>query len=793
MISIFTFRPVKAAMNCVVSCLAVTFLSTPTVVVAQTGAVIEEVMVTATRRETSLQDTGMSLTAMSGFELERQGSTSLLDYGAKVPNLGLNFAGSFGRFTSGSAALRGIRSAGFTGGATGFYIDDVPVPEYMNPHVADVERIEILRGPQGTLFGARSMGGTLRVITKQPNAEEIDGYAHTRIADVKEGGMEWAVDGGVNVPIIKDVLGARAQVYYTDQSGIFDVTHIGPTSPRPAFSQVNNIDDSSIYGGQVSLLWHATDNITITPRFLYQRTDGNGVGYADFTPGNFIQSRHNLVDESGSSEHWMANVTARIGIPWGEIITTTAKYDRSMDEREDMGEAVNALLFQSPPPFGLGVPGTELPSTVLLRTEEKSIIHESRFISDFGDLGLDKVSFSMGVFYEDRELSYRNPNDFPSNYQPGVNADFTNTLNGFLPPAFQIPLPPGALGTDLVFAGDTVLNFEELAVFGELTISLTDNLRLTAGARWSDTETNFFDASEGFASGNFVRTINVPLAGSTQKDTVVNPKVLMELDINDDMMVYASAAKGFRFGGVNRRVPTGFCDAEVAALGLDPDEIATFDSDSIWNYELGAKTAWFNDRLIVNAAVFHINWNDVIQISNLSSCGYGFSDNAGSAENRGFEVEVKAVPFDGLNISMGVGMVDAILQDTVPSASTNAGDRITQIPEWTFSASAEYSWPVFSNWEAYIRGDFSAHTDSISANNASPGVPNRVREGFETLDLRFGGYQAGNWDVSLYVKNATNEHINYSDARPIALEKPGRPRIQTNRPRSFGLELRKYF
>ena len=782
-------------LNIILQPILLVVLFIPDLAYTQTGE-LEEIIVTATRREASLQDTALSVTAFSGFELERQGSVNLVDYAAKVPNLGLNFSGSFGRFNSGSAAIRGIGSSVSAPGATGFYIDEVPVPEYMNPYVTDVERIEILRGPQGTLFGARSMGGTIRVITKQANAEEIDGYLHTSVADVKEGGMEWGVDGSVNVPIIKDILGARALLYYADKSGIYDVEHIGAASPRPAFASVSNVDDLSAYGGQLSLTWHVTDNITIRPRYMYQRREGDGVGYADFTEGNFTQSRHNFTDESGSAEYWLANVTINIDTPFGEIISTTAKYERQIDEREDMGEAVNALLFQAPPPFGLGLPaGPELPSQVLMRVDDESFVHETRLISDFGDLGIDNLSFTMGIFYEDRESLFDWPNEFPANSAPGTNAAFTNTLNGFLPPFARIPIPPGALGTDVVFVGrNGPYTFEELAVFGELTLSITDNLRLTAGVRWSDTEAGFAQTQQGFVVGLPVLLDTTP-GGQPQKDTVFNPKVLMELDINDDIMLYASASKGFRFGGVNGAVPALFCAAELAALGLTAVDVGQYDSDSIWNYELGAKTSWFSNRLIVNIAAFHIAWNDVIQESILGSCGFLFSSNAGSAESEGLEIEIRARPIEELHISMGLGLTDAEFTSSSPTAGTMAGDRLTQVPEVTFSASAEYTFPfnLFSNWEAYIRGDFVAHDDVLSANNAAPDRPTRKRDAYHLLDLRLGAHKADSWDVSLFIKNATDEDVNYSDSRAIAVEKPGRPRIFTNRPRSIGLELRKYF
>ena len=147
---------------------------------------------------------------------------------------------------------------------------------------------------------------------------------------------------------------------------------------------------------------------------------------------------------------------------------------------------------------------------------------------------------------------------------------------------------------------------------------------------------------------------------------------------------------------------------------------------------------------------------------------------------------------EGLNLSLGFGYTDAKLTSGNPLAGTAAGDRVTQVPEVTFNAAAEYSFPLFSTWEGYVRGDFSHYGDSLSGNNSGT-LPPRVRDSFELLNIRVGAFQAGSWDIALFVKNATNEHANLSDNRSIAAEKPGRPRIMTNRPRSFGLEVRKDF
>ena len=226
-------------------------------------------------------------------------------------------------------------------------------------------------------------------------------------------------------------------------------------------------------------------------------------------------------------------------------------------------------------------------------------------------------------------------------------------------------------------------------------------------------------------------------------------------------------------------------------LGITSEDVATFDSDSLWNFELGLKSSLFDNRVNLNISAFNINWDNTLQTNRLA-CGFQYVANSGSAESNGVEVELKAAPLDGLLVSLGFGYTDAVITQGNSLASTAKGDRVTQVPEVTFNAAAEYSFPLSANWEGYVRGDYSYYDDSLSGNNSGT-LPPRVRDSFELLNFRIGAYQAGSWDVALFMKNATNEHANLSDNRSIAAEKPGRPRIVTNRPRSFGLEVRKDF
>ncbi len=726
---------------------------------------LEEVIVTATKRETSLQDTPLAITAFTQDDIERAGFENLFEYGSKVPNLGFSNE-SDGRFNAGTPAIRGVAGGGVPG-ATGFYIDDIPVPEYMNPRVSDISRIEVLRGPQGTLYGARSMGGTVRLITNQANAEEFEANIHAGISDVSEGGLNWLADASVNVPLIKNKLGLRALAYFAENSGVYEKTldtntaggFVNPTAPLTPFSR-KNVDDESYYGGQLALTWHATEILTIKPRLMYQRADAAGLPFSDFTTGNFTQRSYYDIPEDGEEEWWLGSVTFNLDTSYGEVVSTTAKYDRKVTEHESQSEILNFFV------------GVISPGPIEEVEEDTSIVHETRFVADFGDLPFtDSLAATLGIFYENRE----HIRHYPLSLWDGLQA---------------VGVPPNVGGGPQAFFNFDDTDTEELAFFGEATIKLTDDVRFTAGVRYSEVDVDYDSVSDGFINGG--RTDPPP---NKTSESSVNPKFQVEIDVNDDMMLYGTISRGFRIGGSNLPLSPALCGPELAALaaeGITAADTLSYESDSIWSREIGIKSTWLNNRLTVNAAGFSIAWNNVLQIIRFS-CGFQFAANGGQARNKGFEVEIEAALMEGLDLSMGLGLTDAKITEGNPALGFAKGDRINQVPEITFNTAIQYTFPLFSNWEGFIRGDYNFYGDSISANNNSFGTAGRVRDSFEILNLRFGTFNTDDWDVSVFFDNVTNEHANLSDNRSIAAEVPGRARIVTNRPRTIGMEFRKRF
>ena len=737
---------------------------------AQESGKLEEVIVTATKRAESLQEVGMSVTVLSERDIENIGIDSYLDFAVRIPNLGTSFQ-SDGRFDANSPALRGVFGSGdkSSSATTGFYIDDVPVTAALQPRVLDLERIEVLRGPQGSLYGARSMGGTIRLITQQPDLEETSGAIHTTLSSVTDGGENYTLDGHINLPL-SDNAALRISGYYGDQSGIYDRVYepvwtnyqtgeqvLGTT---PAFERNEDTDDEEYYGGQIALKWMATDNLSITPKFMYQKIEADGLPFADIDAENMETRRFFDSEEPGEDEWWIGSVVINWSLGAGDITSTTAYYERDTSEFEEEHTFLDFIYGAA-----VGIPITPLESTLETTSEYENFTHETRYTSNLDG----RWNYTVGVFYGDSEFI----RGYPGAFQPGVN----DALNAF------IGAPANIVPNDLIYITSQPEEVEELAVFGEVTFDLTERVSLTAGGRWYDTEVAFSSDADGFANGG-------PSSFSgVQSESGFNPKVMASFDASDDLNFYASAAKGFRIGGVNGQISPTLCGDELDRVGLDPESLRTYDSDDLWSYEVGVKSTLANNTMSLNAAVFFIDWQDSLQVQRLA-CGFQVDANIGDVESTGFEVEISAAPIEGLTLDLGVGYTDTEVVSPAGDGfpGYEEGASLHGVPDWTGTGSAQYIFPAFNGWDGRLRADANYYGDSTSFNNGTV----VDRDSWAALNLRAGVLNA-TWDVTLFADNVTDERANLADNRSIAAEMPGRPRIVTNRPRTIGLEARYRF
>lgn len=728
-------------------------------------------MVTATKRAESIQEIGMSVTALGDVELERMGAYTLLDFAVRVPNLGVAYEAD-GRFDSSSPSIRGV----FGNDTTGFYIDDTPVNATLLPRVLDVERIEVLRGPQGSLYGAKSMGGTIRVITKQPDLNVAENKAHATLSTVNEGGANYNFDASFNIPVVEDKFALRAAAYYGQNSGIFDREYIPSwvdsfgdprESPGPAFAPQKNVDDEEFYGGQIAGKIVFTDSLSLDLRLIGQKIEADGLPFADIDADNTTEQRFFDLDEPGSDKWYVANGTFNWDTGAGSLLSTTSWYDRTTSEWEEETAFLHFLFDQV-----IGIPIDPLASVINTTEEYSSFVQEIRFASSFDG----PFSFIAGVFYQDLQLDHHYPRAVQTGLHEAID-EFTGVPGLGQDCEFGFCLTDD----DLIFTDVQEVKTEEVAVFGDLSYQISDRWSVTAGGRYYDNKVSAADSSDGFANGG-------PSSFSDkQSESGFNPKFLVEADVNENVNVYTSATKGFRIGGVNGNLPLGLCGPELEELGIEPSNATTFESDTLWSYELGAKSRLSEDRVTLNGAVFFVDWSNIQQLHRLA-CGFQFTQNAGSAESKGFEIELLAAPSEGLSLSLGVGYTDAEITDSGGVPGVSEGDKIQGVPDWTVTSGAQYLWPLTSGWEGLVRGDFNYYGDSFSANNGEQ----RLRESWSALNLRAGMVNE-KWDLILFVDNVTDERANLADSRSIAAETPGRQRLVVNRPRTFGIEGRMRF
>jgi len=743
-------------------------ISASTALAQSNFAGLEEVIVTASKRAETLLEAGMSVTAITELELERAGVDSYMEFAVRIPNLSQAFEAD-GRFDSNSPTIRGV----FGKDTTGFYIDDTPVNASVMPRVMDVERIEVLRGPQGSLYGARSMGGTIRMITKQPDFEEQSGTIHSSVSTVADGDQNYQLDGSINIPV-SDTFALRLAGYFGANSGIYDdvyrptwvnaVTGATVQNIGPAFDKQENVDDEDYVGVQITAKIMLTDTLSFTPKIIYQKIEADGLPFADIDEESTTRERFYDFDESGSDEWTLYSGTFNWELESGNVVSSTSFFDRESDESEEETHFLH-FLFNNV----IGIPLDPLKSELSTVEKYEFLAHETRFTSSFNGAW----NFTAGIFYQDTEFDH----EYPAALQPGLN-DALDAIGG---PGFAV----GAFGlvpTDLIFTTKTITETREIAVFGEVTFDINEVWSITAGGRWWDTELDAVNASDGFANGG-PTSFDV-----SQNDSGFNPKVLIQADLSDNLNIYASGGKGFRVGGPNGNISQTLCGDEIAALGLDPSTVETYDSDELWSYEFGVKSKLADNTVSINAAVFFIEWTD-IQAQNRFACGFQFVDNTGEAESQGFEVEIQAAPTEGLTLSLGIGYTDAEITDVGDALGLSNGDPIQGVADWTGSGSAQYIFPINDGMEAILRADANYYGESYSTNNASNFADARLRPSWNALNLR-GGVLTEKWDVIIYADNVTDERANLADNRSIAAETPGRPRIVTNRPRTIGIEGR---
>jgi outer membrane receptor protein involved in Fe transport len=706
---------------------------------------LETITVSARKRDESLATVPVSITVFTGEALENYNIQSFNDYATKTPNVSFSYGGGpTGIADARTVAIRGITGQNLygTAGATGFYIDDTPVPGSVDPRVLDIDNIEVLKGPQGTLFGESSLGGNVRLITKKPNLSK-DELSFTTQAGWTDGGG--SADGGAsiigNLVMVPDKLALRTVLLFNHDAGYLTRTYPDPASPAagdPFLSvprtSVGNQGAASTFGGSVAALLKVTDNFDATLRVMFQNTADHGfpatfAPLPSFTPVYTLDRAFDV--QPRASDVWaLPSLELKYtGQGWSYISSTSFFYRHTADI-EDSTYGTEQVLASS----FYNVSG--LPNQPYLWDGEHfhdQITEEMRLSFD----PTHDLSGTVGAFYSRTHTKFYIPPTFAN----GLTTATVTTPTG----------PVAAWPNDEIWTQTNPAIQKDTSLFGELYYKFFDKYTLTAGARkyWLSQETDF--TADGFLNG--AATLSNPQRNS---QTGTDPKVGLSYQATDAAMIYASASKGFRAGGAQADV--SFC----ALPTLPVTDITQLKSDTLWSYELGTKIQLPQPGLLVSVAAFHIDWKNLQQQIALP-CGFYFDINGGKATINGGEIEIDGHLSRALQVRFGVGYEKTDITDpgALAIVGINSGSRILGTPAWNASLGGVYTVPLTSSVDGFVSADYSYTGNSVALLNSGGGAES-TRPDYSLVNMRFGvNYQTT--EVSLNVHNLTNAKPNLGD------------------------------
>jgi iron complex outermembrane receptor protein len=685
-------------------------------------SLLEEIVVTATKRETSLQDTAMSISAIGGETIDKRNLVGMEDYLPSLPGVSMQDRGA----GQNNVTIRGI-SAGnekVESPATGIYFGETPVTGLNmalngggsgsgDIKLVDIERVEVLRGPQGTLYGAGSMGGTVRVMPNTPDLEEIGGTVSARYSQTgEEGGDNTMVNGAINVPVIEDQLAIRAVAYEFDNDGFIDnVAGSQPTAPITSAvglgaTAVDRKSGGDNYTGfRLSTLWRPVDELDVTLSYLNQEIEQAGSRDVNLgLPGKFQQARL-AVGESAKPEGQVVetdiiNLVVKYDLGWGELSSSTSKIDHEASSRFDIGN----FDFSGEPLSSLN--SLDIDST----------IEELRFTSDFE--GALQVLF--GYYYEDRET--------------------LTVLDIFW---------YGDLSDISGYRYDTGQVLEQQSLFGELSYQLTDSLIATGGFRWFD-----YEKSTPLSLFNGAHRTELESRKGTVDDT--NFKFNLAYTFNDSTLVYGEWAEGFRFGNFQTQM-SQVDDPDGDGVVLFADGIerkvteGLLESDTVESIELGVKTAFMDERVTLSASVFHIDWTGIpVSLTSANNASYQF--NAGEVKSEGVELEVQALLSDSLILNLSSSYIETRLTEDAPELGGEKGDHIPSSADFNFSMGLEHRFTI-AEYDSFVRADYLYVSEYFHVVDVPENEP--ASGGYSLIDLKLG-VNFANIDLDLFVKNLTN-------------------------------------
>ncbi|MFL6591695.1 MAG: TonB-dependent receptor [Luteimonas sp.] len=731
------------------------------------AATLDAITVTANKRKENIREVATSVSVVSDAQLENMNSTQLSDYSSYVPGLQLQSSGTPGQT---QVSMRGIAALS-PGSTVGTYVDETPIGSnnlYQQATLYtldllpyDVDRVEVLRGPQGTLYGAGAMGGLIKYSMKKPDPGATEFRVGAGLSDGEgAGSLGWNYRLGMNVPLVDDSVALRASYASNDIAGYVDNLVDGR----------KDINDGKQTSGRVSLLWHS-DAASVQFSAMQQKIDSDNNAAIALDPVTFKPvaglSNYIYVDEPFKKDLDYYSLAVNWDAGFADFVSATSYSKSNILFNQDVTVLYGGLLA------GLGLPG----SSYLRQTlDMNQFTQEFRLQSKTGE----RFEWLLGAFYD---------------HEDGENHQFVplNQLDGSpLPPPFDSIF--GVLGQISIPS-----TYKETAVFGDASYHFTDRFKIGAGVRFSRNEQSFVQDASGPLLINGV----FPNASS---ENVFTWSITPQFQVTPDTMVYAKAATGYQPGGPN-----------VVAPGLPP----TVDSSTLTSYEFGLKTGTHDNRVLFDLVAYQIDWRDIQVASQVN--GVSGLVNGGQATSRGVEGSLQWRPTDGLRLGLNGSYNDANIDEDFPTitvfqtipglgdirADVNTGlkgDRMPYVPDLTWSLTADYYLPLNNGWGANFGGGWrwvDSRTNSttnrtvISLVNPPVGEIQRtvveplVLDSYWALDL-YAALSNEHWSLRTYLKNATDER-GYSSMTDMTDQVGGAGthhiRAVPIQPRTFGVEV----
>jgi iron complex outermembrane receptor protein len=721
------------------------------------AGLLEEVIVTATKRETNLMETATAISVISASEIVNRKIVGMEDYLAGMPGVSYQDRGG----SSNTITIRGIAlgSQLDPNSPTGTYFGEIPLVglgssvngnQAGNPDIkmVDIQRVEVLRGPQGTLYGSGAMGGLVRIIPNAPNLQEVEGTLAAEASNTAEnGGFNYMAQAVVSAPFVEDKLAVRLVAYQFDNEGWID--NVAGSHPNPGVAAAAAMgavaidrpgtSDDTYSGLRASILWQPTDNFSANLSHIFQNIDQDGYREVELTrPGKFSQSRAR-VGTRGSRDEYVeidlnaTNLVLEYGQEWGDFFNSTSYVTNDVENDFDisfLGTGLGAFL-----------------GTGSLNTRETDLFtNEFRFVSNLGG----PLQYLAGLYYEDRSL------------------DSTQRIRWTGNP----PEPAGTFNNNARSVFDTT----QTAVFGELSYNITDPLTLTVGARYFN-----FDMSIPVATSFGVPTAQQGIDESVDDSTF---KVNLSYQINDQYFVYGQWSQGFREPKLQGLIlPEMDADGDglvefVDGIERDPPE-GLLAPDTVDNYEIGLKYQSNDGRLAGSLTGFYIDWAGIPIVPSLTQfLGAALWFNAGQAESSGIEFETSIGLTDDLLMQLSASWVDSVLTESAPGLGVE-GDDLPGSADFNARVSLEQQFDL-GNYPAFVRGDYT-YVGEYYSQFTETGI---AAGDYHVFDLN-SGVSFGNMEISVFAKNMLN-----ADDFTWVDNVFGTDRAYRLRPRTIGINFR---